>query len=60
MGKERVLITGGASGIGAAAAERCRREGFDVVVIDEARDGIIADLSSPSETALALQPAQAD
>lgn len=60
MKKERILITGGASGIGAAAAERCRSEGFDVVVIDRAGDGIIADLSSPTETARALQEALAD
>ena len=32
--RERVLITGGASGIGAAIAERCRAEGFEPVIID--------------------------
>jgi 3-oxoacyl-[acyl-carrier protein] reductase len=57
MGKERVLITGGASGIGAAAAARCRSDGLDVVVIDRIGDGIIADLSKISETAHALQQA---
>jgi 3-oxoacyl-[acyl-carrier protein] reductase len=57
MGKERVLITGGASGIGAAAAAQCRSEGFEVVVIDRVGDGIIADLSSAAETARALQQA---
>jgi NAD(P)-dependent dehydrogenase (short-subunit alcohol dehydrogenase family) len=53
--KERVLITGGASGIGRATAERCRADGFDVVVIDREGDGIIADLSDPLATAGALE-----
>jgi 3-oxoacyl-[acyl-carrier protein] reductase len=57
MSKERVLITGGASGIGAAAAAQCRSEGFEVVVIDRVGDGIIADLSSAAATARALQQA---
>jgi 3-oxoacyl-[acyl-carrier protein] reductase len=57
MSKERVLITGGASGIGAAAAAQCRSEGFEVVVIDRVGDGIIADLSSAAETARALEQA---
>jgi NAD(P)-dependent dehydrogenase (short-subunit alcohol dehydrogenase family) len=43
--RERVLITGGAAGIGRATAERCRAEGYEVVVIDRVGDGIIADLS---------------
>lgn len=59
MQKERVLITGGASGIGAAAAAQCRGDGYDVVVIDRVGDGIIADLSSPDETARALEQALA-
>ncbi|MHB1304493.1 MAG: SDR family oxidoreductase [Acidiphilium sp.] len=55
--KERVLITGGASGIGAATAERCRAEGYEPVVIDRAGDGIIADLAEPEATATALAEA---
>lgn len=55
--KERVLITGGASGIGAATAERCRAEGYEPVVIDRAGDGIIADLAEPEATAAALAEA---
>jgi len=58
---ERVLITGGASGIGRAVAERCRADGYAPVVIDregEAGDGIIrADLSDPEQTAQALEKA---
>ena len=52
----RVLVTGGASGIGRAVAERCRADGYEPVVIDlEATpDGIRADLSDPGETADAL------
>ena len=57
--RERVLITGGASGIGAATAERCRAEGWDPVVIDSVGDGIRADLSSADDTARALQEALA-
>jgi NAD(P)-dependent dehydrogenase (short-subunit alcohol dehydrogenase family) len=57
--KERVLVTGGASGIGRATAERCRADGFDVVVIDREGDGIIADLADPVATAGALEVALA-
>ena len=34
MPRERVLVTGGASGIGRAVAERCREDGYEPVVID--------------------------
>jgi len=54
---QRVLITGGASGIGLATAERCRAEGYEVVVIDREGDGIRADLSDPEATAAALETA---
>lgn len=61
--RERVLITGGAAGIGAATAERCRAEGFEPVIIDRLVDtvhgGIQADLSDPDDTARALQQALA-
>ena len=56
-GSERVLITGGAAGIGRATAERCRAEGYEVIVIDREGDGIRADLSSPEATAAALKEA---
>ncbi len=51
---ERVLITGGAAGIGAACAERCRADGYEPVIIDRDGDGIRADLSDPAQTAQAL------
>jgi len=57
MSKGRVMITGGASGIGRATAERCRAEGYDVVVIDREKGGIEADLSRPEDTAAALKEA---
>lgn len=60
MSKERVLITGGAAGIGAAAAERCRQDGYEPVIIDRVGDGIIADLSDPAETSRALEIALKD
>jgi NAD(P)-dependent dehydrogenase (short-subunit alcohol dehydrogenase family) len=59
MTPERVLITGGASGIGAACARRCTAEGYEVVVIDQVGDGLIADLADPRQTADALQQALA-
>lgn len=58
-GRERVLITGGESGIGAATAARCRAEGYEPVIIDRMGDGIRADLSNPIETARALEAALA-
>ncbi|GBU15632.1 short-chain dehydrogenase [Polaromonas sp.] len=61
--RERVLITGGAAGIGAATAERCRAEGYEPVVIDRIIDhvqgAICADLSDPVDTARALEEALA-
>jgi NAD(P)-dependent dehydrogenase (short-subunit alcohol dehydrogenase family) len=53
----RVLITGGASGIGRATAERCRADGYEVIIIDREGDGIIADLSDASATLAALAQA---
>lgn len=50
----RVMVTGGASGIGAAIVERCRADGLETVVIDRTGDGIIADLSDIDSTAAAL------
>ncbi|HUN45849.1 MAG TPA: SDR family oxidoreductase [Stellaceae bacterium] len=60
MEQDRVLVTGGAAGIGRAVAERCRAEGYAPVVIDRVGDGIRADLSDPKETAAALERALRD
>lgn len=57
MQKQRVLITGGAAGIGAAAAARCRQDGYEVVIIDRVGDGIIADLADTVATSRALTQA---
>ncbi len=57
MTRERVLITGGAAGIGHATAERCRADGYEVVVIDRVDGDIVADLSDPGSTAIALEQA---
>jgi 3-oxoacyl-[acyl-carrier protein] reductase len=54
---ERVLITGGASGIGAATAARCVTDGYEPVVIDRLDGDIRADLSEPGATAAALEQA---
>lgn len=47
--KQRVLITGGAHGIGKASAQRCIAEGYEVLIIDQTGDGIRADLSCPED-----------
>lgn len=57
MKKQRVLITGGACGIGAATVEQCLEDGYDPVVIDRTGTGIQADLADPHQTAQALQKA---
>ncbi|MDP9889992.1 SDR family oxidoreductase [Pseudarthrobacter enclensis] len=55
--KERVLVTGGAAGIGAAIVDRCLKEGYEPVVIDRVGSGLRADLSDIEATAVALQQA---
>lgn len=55
--KQRVLITGGSAGIGQATAERCRADGYEVVIIDREGDAIHADLANADATAEALQTA---
>lgn len=58
---ERVLITGGAHGIGAAIAQRCAEDGYLPVVLDrEGPDAIHCDLADPESTRRALQTALAD
>ena len=57
---ERVLITGGASGIGAATVARCVADGYEPVMIDRLGGGIQADLSEPGATATALEQALQD
>lgn len=52
--RERVLVTGGAAGIGLAVVERCRADGYEPIVIDRDGDGIRADLSDPAATVDAL------
>lgn len=54
---ERVLITGGMSGIGKAIVQACEKKGYETVVIDRLRGGIEADLSSEKETGDALREA---
>lgn len=56
--EERVLITGGAHGIGAAIAQRCREDGYTPVILDREGDGAFdCDLSDPNSTAVALSKA---
>lgn len=57
--KERVLITGGAAGIGAAIAQRCLEDGYDPVVIDRAGASIRANLTDRNETTDAIRRALA-
>lgn len=57
--RERVLVTGGARGIGAAIAAQCVADGYEVVTIDREPGGIVADLSDPEQTDEALKAALA-
>lgn len=58
---QRVLITGGANGIGAAIVERCRADGYEPVVLDQTGEDVIhCDLSDPVSTQEALAQALAD
>jgi NAD(P)-dependent dehydrogenase (short-subunit alcohol dehydrogenase family) len=56
---KKVIITGGASGIGKACAERCRVEGARVTVLDRepAADGIVADVSKEADVERAVREA---
>lgn len=57
---KRVLITGGANGIGAAIARRCRTDGYETVILDRTGpDAIHCDLSDPDSTKEALDQALA-
>lgn len=49
-----IVITGGASGIGAATTRLLRDRGFDVLTVDRAGADINADLSTPAGRADAL------
>lgn len=60
-----VLVTGGANGIGAAVADRCRADGHRVISIDRepaanADLSLTADLTDPSATGEALAAALAE
>lgn len=57
---ERVLVTGGASGIGATIADQQRALGREVVVIDKQPGGIQADLGDAAQVEAALAEALAD
>lgn len=54
---ERVLVTGGASGIGAAIVAQQRALGRDVVIIDKQPAGIQADLGDAEQVEAALATA---
>ena len=53
----RVLVTGGASGIGRAIAERCVQDGYEPIILDKQDADIVVDLASPSATEDALSKA---
>jgi 3-oxoacyl-[acyl-carrier protein] reductase len=61
---ERLLVTGGSSGIGLAIAEEGAARGWDVVVIDRdpapSGKSVLADLSDIDSTATALDEVLAD
>ena len=55
--KERVLVTGGAGGIGAAIVAQQRGLGREVIVIDKQPGGIVADLGEAAQVETALTEA---
>lgn len=55
MDRNRILITGGLRGIGAAIAERSRKDGYEVIVVDRDGGDYQADLSDPVKTAEVLE-----
>ncbi|WP_137843278.1 SDR family oxidoreductase [Microbacterium sp. 2FI] len=61
---DRLLVTGGASGIGRAIVEHGIAQGWDVIVIDRQRSqqgrSVIADLADVDSTAVALADALAE
>ncbi|WP_026454201.1 SDR family NAD(P)-dependent oxidoreductase [Saccharomonospora iraqiensis] len=52
---DRVLVTGGAGGIGSAIVERLTKDGYEPVVMDLHGDGINADLSDVAGIRRALE-----
>jgi NAD(P)-dependent dehydrogenase (short-subunit alcohol dehydrogenase family) len=56
---KRALVTGAATGIGAATVARLRADGAEVVGVDAALDyaGLVADVSDPEEIAAAVASA---
>jgi NADP-dependent 3-hydroxy acid dehydrogenase YdfG len=62
-GRKRTLVTGGASGLGAAVVRRCVDEGHEVIVIDRNESSartIVADLSDVNRAVVAVKEAIAD
>jgi NAD(P)-dependent dehydrogenase (short-subunit alcohol dehydrogenase family) len=59
LGRHRVVVTGGSSGIGAATAALLRHRGAQVVVIDRKEDGadLVADVSDPDAVRKAFDEA---
>jgi NAD(P)-dependent dehydrogenase (short-subunit alcohol dehydrogenase family) len=59
LGRERVVVTGGASGIGAATAALLRHRGAQVVVVDRVADGadLVADVADPDAVRRAFDEA---
>ncbi|MDA0184210.1 SDR family oxidoreductase [Solirubrobacter phytolaccae] len=54
----RAIVTGGASGIGAAVVSQLRERGFDVVVLDrDASDGVVVDVTDAAAVDAAVQEA---
>lgn len=58
--RQRVLITGGTNGIGAAIAQRCQADGYEPIILDLTGSGAIhCDLSDRDSTTNALKQALA-
>jgi NAD(P)-dependent dehydrogenase (short-subunit alcohol dehydrogenase family) len=53
----RAIVTGTASGIGAATVKRLRADGAEVIAVDRTGDGVIADLSTDTGIAAMIAAA---
>lgn len=60
MSRERVLVTGGAAGIGAAIADRCRADGYETITLDRRGGDINVDVTDITSTLRLIEEALQD
>ena len=60
MSNQRVLVTGGAAGIGAGIADRCREDGLEVITLDLKGGDLNVDVTDIPATVAAINEALQD